>query len=245
MSNDSIDPNSLPPELAQQMANLMEMFGPEDLNADLAPHVTTASGITMLHHPLVIEAMYSPMRNKWINAYYAQKLASLKRARDEGDWSSFVFVHERPYRVDALVEALDEGLSGEEAWDIIGSVWTDTENVQEMFDHWIRIWTSGIPGRERAMTEEERADFNAMPDTIEVWRGVSHKQAAKGLSWTTDRSKAVWFAGRAKAINGGTGRYLVSGTVSKSDVLAYFTGRGESEIVVLPEKVRIAKTKIL
>ena len=53
-----------------------------------------------------------------------------------------------------------------------------------------------------------------------------------------DKAKAEWFARR---FAGGEGRtpLLVEGTVSKKDVLAYFSNRGESEIVAFPEDVHV------
>ena len=38
---------------------------------------------------------------------------------------------------------------------------------------------------------------------------------------------------------------LVEATANKSDVIAYMTDRGESEIIVDPKKVKIVSTKVL
>jgi hypothetical protein len=58
----------------------------------------------------------------------------------------------------------------------------------------------------------------------------------RGLSWTADKKKAEWFAGRFPTLN--DKGFVASGWVRKDDVLAHFIGRQESEIVVLPDKVQ-------
>jgi len=56
---------------------------------------------------------------------------------------------------------------------------------------------------------------------------------ADGFSWTLDEEKARWFAARSSMET----PLLARGTVSRRDVFAYLSGRGEQEIVCLPENV--------
>ena len=97
-----------------------------------------------------------------------------------------------------------------------------------------RLLTSPRPQRERMMNEAEIAEFASMPDLITVYRGFGKASCRQGWSWTTNRAKAVWFADLD-----GVKPKVVSGVVSKSDVIAYFTRRDESEIVVDPKRVRL------
>lgn len=48
------------------------------------------------------------------------------------------------------------------------------------------------------MQPEDRAFYDALPDEIEVWRGwhSGNPVGSLGLSWSTDRAVAVWFARR-------------------------------------------------
>jgi hypothetical protein len=64
------------------------------------------------------------------------------------------------------------------------------------------------------------------------------------MSWSTDKTKAEWFAYRFSSMDGRT-PFLVEGQVQKTDILAYFTGRGESEVVALPEAVEDIKLEML
>jgi hypothetical protein len=115
-------------------------------------------------------------------------------------------------------------------------VWTDSDNIWQEITNWKRLWASGRPGRDVVMDEDEREALAAMPDEITVYRGTTNKKGIRGLSWTLDRDQAVWFARRYTQIKNGNG-VLTTGTVQKKDVMAYFTGRNEQEIVALPTKI--------
>jgi hypothetical protein len=79
-------------------------------------------------------------------------------------------------------------------------------------------------------------DGRALPrtKTIEVFRGGDPATVWKGFAWTTDPKIAQKFAmtmgGRTRVAGG----VMVRGTVARSNVLAYITGRGESEVIVDP-----------
>ena len=95
------------------------------------------------------------------------------------------------------------------------------------------------PGKENMMDEEERAFLANQPDQFEIYRGYG--KTVNGWSWTVDREKAIWFAQRLDFDS----PTLATGTVQKADVLAYFAGRKESEIIVDPKKVKVkSKTKL-
>ena len=90
------------------------------------------------------------------------------------------------------------------------------------------------------MSALDRKSLKALPDEFTVWRGVSHSEAVNGLSWTTDRAVAIWFAHRGR----GDSPQIAKGRVKKFEVLAMFATK-ESEIVVRPESVREMKVKRL
>jgi hypothetical protein len=219
---------------------LAEWFAPEPLHPDLAARVIERHGHTGIYHELIHEPFHVPALNKHSNRMYEHKLKALAEAIAAGDWSSFIFMHERPYRLDALMKVLYEhGVTdGTVVWPLVSDAWADSENVFQNFDAWRELWSLPVPHRALTMTDDELAALAALPNEIQVYRGVRHRKAVKGLSWTTDRDKAQWFA---KRFSGGTPR-LVSGVVKKSDVLAHLLGRNESEIVVLPEHVQKLKS---
>jgi hypothetical protein len=233
-------------ETSPELNRLMELLDrSEDLHPDLAPHLCDGSLGLMLHHPLMIQVIYFPQENARINEHYRFKVEQLAEAEAKGDWSTYVFIHERPYRMEALMDATGKGLIDDPKayWDLVGSVWVDSENIFESFSEWCELWGENSKDRVHAMNEDEREAFAALPDTITVYRGVSREDAIDGLSWTTDKQKALWFARRLNTKE--STPMLAKGKVSKQDVLAHFLGRNESEVVVLPDDVRNVKVSLL
>ena len=84
---------------------------------------------------------------------------------------------------------------------------------------------------ESLMDEEERAAHQALEDTVTVYRGVTPYNAKniRALSWTLDRKTADWFAHRF-----GEEGTVYEAQIRKEHILALFTGRNESEVIVDP-----------
>lgn len=120
----------------------------------------------------------------------------------------------------------------------LGDVWTHSENPNQdanvsiaTFKRWFRS-----AERKTLMEKDERKVYNALPDTVEVYRGVAVGRAkGKGLSWTCNYDTAEWFAHRFDRDNK-TG-YILKGKVKKEDVFAYFNRRDEDEICCDSSKI--------
>lgn len=216
----------------------------EPLNSNLAEHLGQMSRFQALRHPLIYMVPYHEMHNAVLNRQYAYKLESLAKAEADHDWSTYVFLHERPYRLDALTYVLDEiGIPDKEKWPLLINVWTDSENINQNLNEWINAWTAGLNDGNvchLGMDKAEVAALAALPNRFTIYRGVGHEDAIDGLSWTTDRKKAEWFAKRWSHADDHESIVAI-GKVDKADVLAHLRGRGESEIVVLPDNVKITK----
>ena len=72
------------------------------------------------------------------------------------------------------------------------------------------------------------------PDSIVVYRGCVVGQE-RGMSWTDDLEKAIWFAERFGVTFGETKVYTM--TATPASILGHFTRRGESEWVLDPEQI--------
>lgn len=222
----------------------------KDLQDHLVPSTIYGPDAVILHHPLVVETFplntMPPDMIELINKRYTLRAATKAQALLSKNWGSFVFMHERPYRIEALIEAQGSGLCDDPKthWSLVGDVWTDSENICQFMDEWKEIWDCGVEKRHLVMSADERKALKAMPTFIDVWRGVGFKSSVNGMSWTVDRGKAIWFANRYSADKNRT-PMLVSGRVQKSDVIAHFMGRNESEIVVNPDDVEILDIQTL
>lgn len=231
------------------LAAFQDMFAPEALNEALVPYIVEGRMCPRLVHPLVFEPLYTEALNRRINMLFAHKLQAVEAAVAAQDWRTFVALHERYDRLPALLKVVyvHEVTDPEKVWPLVGWVWTDNDNVWQFNDEWREVWslddldnTFVVEQQELVMDEEERALLAAMPDTLTVYRGTPKPDLnGEGMSWTLNRDKAVWFAKRFR--EDGDDVTVITGTVAKRDVLAYFTGRNEDEIVVFPEYVTVER----
>lgn len=201
----------------------------EPLHEDLAAYLEVKEGIEFLRHPLVYQ-IYG-VNYGLANMQYKKKQESVAKAIAKGDWYTYVFLHERPYRCDALLAVREVGdrLTDERWWRLVGSVWTDSENIWQNFAEWDDILNTDRPERESMMDADERRIFDELPNEITVYRGSVAGLNEGGLSWTTDPAVARFFARRRNDKGRGV---IDTGLVQKALVVAYFDGRNENEIVV-------------
>ena len=80
------------------------------------------------------------------------------------------------------------------------------------------------------MEDDEYEVYEHLPEEFTVYRGVSVNRNSHGMSWTKNLKTAEWFAHRFDC-DGKVG-YIQKATARKKDVLAYFNGRNEDEIVI-------------
>ena len=76
-----------------------------------------------------------------------------------------------------------------------------------------------------------------------IFRGYGFHNS-HGWSWTISREKAEWFGNRFAKELGGIPR-VATGKIKKSDIIAYFDGREEKEIVCDPKSVADITTERL
>lgn len=186
------------------------------------------SGIMpMIRHPLVHTFFHgSPIEIEHANGMLKQKRERMKTTLAEGRFESWVYYHERPYRLEAFRE-IEEQISDAATWNsLLASIWTDTEFPSNSHDEWTELWERADPLL--AMNSDERATFNLLPQRFVVYRG-SWADNDDGISWTRDRESASFFATR---FNDDGGRVWAR-TVNKSQCLVYLNGRGEQEIIIL------------
>jgi hypothetical protein len=167
-----------------------------------------------------------------VNDLYRDRKAEAAGAFEKRNWSTYIFLHEGPHRLHALTECIRFGLSGPEYWSLVGDVWVDSENIHQNLQEWRRVWRSQEPGREKCMNDDERAVLASLPDLVQVWRGTAYQKSIRGISWTTIRDKAKWFAKRFSH-----GGLVAEATVAKKDIKAVFLERKESEVVSLRVKI--------
>jgi hypothetical protein len=113
---------------------------------------------------------------------------------------------------------------------IVAYVWADTEGPSQVQEEWIDVFSSVVDLFGSVSDTDEE-----LSGELTIFRGRAGDEELPGMSWTLSREKADWFARRFPQY----GEPVVySATVRAEDALGYFTGRGESEVVVDPETLR-------
>jgi hypothetical protein len=235
---------------------------PEELHPDLVPYWDDGPDVVFpcVRHPLVYSVPHTPQMNAIVNRQYESKLELVEQARVRRDLSSFVFLHERPYRVAALREVADGeahrwGLSEWSPdndslwWTAVREAWIDSENIHQNLPDWEHLFLANNCFRRNTrslvMTSADSAvlDFRVTQaltgevHLLKIYRGVSSPTETMGWSWTTNRDKAKWFANRFSTNN--LGGWVWAGEVDPRAIVAIFGDRNEAEVVVDPEAVVI------
>lgn len=119
-------------------------------------------------------------------------------------------------------------LSNPRYWELMRTVWvaagsTETAQLFRM------MMKSNRPCKSWFMTPEDAASLDAMTFPLTVWRAydaVRYPDIDPGISWTLDRA---WCENYARS----QGRVIKQRQVSREDIFAYISRRGEEEIIIL------------
>lgn len=218
----------------------------EELVTELKSFVTSGPLGLALYHKLIHEPIYHEEMNSYYNQMFAQKKISIEKALKEENWSLYVWLHERPYRLEAFIECVPRifelSMTVEEKrekykiyWELLGDIWTDSENIWQFQKYWKHLLGNNEdldrfrPNKEYFMSEADRQVFKNLPEELTIYRGYHPGKNRNGFSYSLDKKKAEWFATR---FNKRGGKVLTL-KVKKSDVFAYTNARNEKEIIYI------------
>lgn len=230
---------------------------PEDLaklHPELQAFVREGPMGQSLMHPLHYQ-VFGGIIWKQANATFEYKTKAVKEALERRDIYKVCMLHERPWRLTALETMWKEGtINVHELRETLPHMWTDTENPRQFGRTPLRLFrAAGFVHDRRTDPDDYESPaldnekvLPELPPILTIYRGTGYGEDP-GLAWSTDKGVASWFARRFREENPahrlsrvpGVGEpLLLLGTVRKADVLGWFTGRGEHEVVVDPRKVR-------
>lgn len=224
--------------------NFLDMLDPPPLHKDLVPYIRNdrVLGMRMLRHPLVYSVPYAEAFNKHVNASYEYKVEAAAKALSECDMARYCYIHERPYRLDAIENFLKvwpkygcDKRTGRKFWQYLAELHTDSENINQNQEEWEALWSYQCEERMRWRGfATDRLDRRKLVGRLTIYHGTS-MYAEPDMSWTLNRDIAVWFALRFNKEN----PIIYTGEANAEDVIAYLTSRGEDEIVIDPCNVEI------
>lgn len=219
-----LDLNNLFPTDVKKIAEQIN----QPLHKDLKPYLEFNKNLKFdqIRHPLLY--LVPHLNNGIANLMYVEKTIQVKKALEEHNYDRYVFLHERPYRIDAFIK-IQNLLQDVTYWELLSAVWIDTENMWQHLDDWKILLTSLRPHKEMLMTEEERQFKDNLKNRVQIYRGCELGVNEIGLSWTLSKEKAEWFANRF-----GKNGIVRERPINKPEIIAYINARGEQEIIVKP-----------
>ena len=142
---------------------------------------------------------------------------------------------------------LGVGCNNFNRWETFCSLCRDYELTDEAYNYGLNLaYTCGYAGKDAffyffdprvsmklLMDEKEVNEYELLPNDLTVLRGCNSKEAETndfGISWTTERRVAEFFAFRFENHDG----RVYGMDIDKRDILAFFNGRNEFEVIVNP-----------
>src|SRR6478736_3433688 len=114
----------------------------EKLHPDLQTYLEERGPLgRMIRHPLLYEIVYMPQMNAVLNARYLAKKKATTEAFDKKDWSHYIILYERPYRLVPFMNSM-KLMTDQEYWHNLGRVWSDSENIWQNIKVWKKLMAS-------------------------------------------------------------------------------------------------------
>lgn len=222
----------------EDLDKMLSILGdPEELTKELQDCLLPGPLGLMIKHKFVNELFYAPEMNGRYNKQLAMKREMVRVAKKGGDWHSYVFLHERPWRFNALMDLAPESMDRRKWWRLVAATWVDSENIRENARDWNWLLRHGGAELWMMMDEDDLKAFNELGPLgtmVQVWQGCTVDRPEDGWSWTTNRNTALWFAKRFANLE--DSEPMVRGLyISKTDIGAMLTTRGEDEVLIDPD----------
>jgi len=201
----------------------------EDLCEALKSYLENNGKFDLIRHPLVYSVPHYESQNALVNKQFEVKSKYAQELLDKKEYSSFIFLHEKPHRMNAFIE-VKEKLNDEEYWSMALAVWTNSENIWQNKKEWKKLFTDNkrYSTKHLFMSDDDKKTFNKLPENILVYKGYKIGINEKGYSYTLSQEVAERFT-KVHKQNG----KVTSRVVSKNNVFAYTNERDEQEIIII------------
>lgn len=204
----------------------------KELNPELKEFYVEDALLPMIRHPYVyvVPFLGTEIEIEQANKRYQYMTEKLKTSLKKKHYEAYVFLHERPYRLEAFTEIMNYLLPSE-YWSILSNVWYDSENIWQNKKVWKSLFLNEKRYKKFFMTEREQRFFDKLPTHFKVYRGCHEGKNEHGFSYSLDKEQAIWFSKRF--LQGHENPKLIERFIDKKDVFAYIDRRNEQEIIII------------
>lgn len=202
----------------------------EELRPELKAYLDTAAGFPAVRHPRLYSVPHFEQTNAWLNLRYEILQKAFEKAQAEKDHDAMLSLTERPFRLEVFYNLIADECEPRKYWRLLGELYTDCENIHQNANIWEELLFGGYVKvlNKTFMGAQNAKLFKELPNEMTIYRGTQ-TEYWQGFSWSLSKDKARWFANRYERSSNHP--MLTTAKVNKEDILGYFDGRNEKEVV--------------
>ena len=155
----------------------------------------------VVDHP-IFESGIIVLRSEAINILTPDGLKEVKdsyieRIKSSKNLIGVYMIIRKAYRL-TFLKYIKPYLSIEDFSELLADAWVSSENPNQDANCSLSLLTKWFKEADKQvlMTEEDYKVYCNLPNKFKVYRGVAVDRNPKGLSWTPNYNKAVWFSKR-------------------------------------------------
>jgi hypothetical protein len=227
----------------------------ERLNPDLIPYIDVDSPFPFIKHPLLwTELLDHPKNISYTNYSTNQIYIKNKKLYDDylqlKKYDSVIRLISKPLRINWFYDnrqKIYKEMGEDKYYSILREILVEIEFHYYNKEYYSKLLYVGDPLK--MMDDDEKISYDELPENIKIYRGVnddnncinkSNFRKFVGHSWSIDKEISIWFSKRFNLKS----KVVLSIEISKDQVLSYFSGMGEQEILVDYSKLDYSKIKI-
>ncbi|MDK9789978.1 hypothetical protein [Vibrio sp. D431a] len=187
-----------------------------------------------------VNTLYDEGSNDFYNRLHLQNSERFRDLVAKGRYELAIGLVEGPFKLKMLLnicEYSDLEFESSKYWNMLFAAYRVTEYTYDNKEAWLSLMEGAMECRESFMSEADLESYKSLPETFVVYRGAVAGENEDGISYSLCSSQAEWFSKRLTD----SGSVLIKGEVHKKDVIGYSNQRGENEIIVSPDNVKILK----
>lgn len=148
------------------------------------------------------------------------------------DWMGLLTYTDSYFYTNLLIDVMRESdIPRETQWEMFESIWIKSDYLLKSLPRYFILGCFKLnPFKDEIKNHSDIKPLISEDERITIYRGEASKSSTlkKSFSWTTDKEKAEFFATRFSSEK----QTIYTATVHIDNVLAYFEGRGEKEVIV-------------
>jgi hypothetical protein len=180
-------------------------------------------------------------QNHLANILYIFNKKMYERYLEEKDYDSILVHLDKQTKMGWFIKnykKIYRDVGDEKYYKILRQILIYVDNHDHVRKHYSKLISRGNDHLQM-MSKKERNQFDKLPKKLTIFRGTSSNKFVTpsnikklfGNSWSLDREIPIWFSIKhSPKIRGSKYIILLTYKLKKSEVISYFTQRGENEI---------------